>query len=476
MKSKTSKIVVGIVVVLLIAAAVFASVKYSQRELVTVQTGKVGRGDISAVVSASGEIKPRLYINLGANAQGRITDLLVREGERVRKDQTVARIENIQASADVAAQRAAVSSAQADSAAAEAGMKVQDDTIATQAATVDRAKTELERTKINLDRATELWNAKLIARQDFDQKKIEYESAGAGLREAQARLVQIQSQRAQLAAQVSSSQRRIAQMQAGLARASDVLAKHDVVAPINGLVTYLPVRVGETVVPGIQNSAASTIMTIADMSLITAEVKVDETDIVNVKIGQQAAVSIDAIPNQTFPGEVIEIGNSAILRSSGLSSSQSATSSTEAKDFKVVIALKDPPEQIRPGLSASVKITTATRSDISYIPIQALTVRTKGDLEDAAKSAAAKKDNGPLDPAVEKIRKEEVQGVFVVKGDRAEFRKVETGLTGATDIEVLSGLEPGDQIVTGGYKVIRTMKNGARIKVDNKTPVVDTKS
>ncbi|MCP5109568.1 MAG: HlyD family efflux transporter periplasmic adaptor subunit, partial [bacterium] len=227
-----------------------------------------------------------------------------------------------------------------------------------------------------------------------------------------------------------------------------------------------------TVVPGIQNSAASLIMTIADMSLITAEVKVDETDIVSVQLDQETDITIDAIPNETFHGRVIEIGNTAILRSTGLAASQSAISSQEAKDFKVVIALTDPPPTIRPGLSCTAKVTTATRTESLSIPIQALTVRQKGDLE-------PKDDNGveaatTPDPAAEKARKEEIQGVFVVEGEQAVFRKVETGITGATDIEVLTGLEQGQEIITGSYKVIRTIKNETRVKVDNKGPTTES--
>jgi HlyD family secretion protein len=473
---RKGKIIVGIIAVLVIAGGVVASVRWSQRDLVTVQTGKVARAGLTAIVTASGEIKPRNYINLGANAQGIITELLVREGDHVRKGQTVARIENIQATADVQAQRANVASAEADSAASEAGLKAQDDAIRTQAATIDRAKAELERAKVNLDRITQLFKEQLSPKQDYDQRKADFDSAAASLREAEARLAQLQAQRAQTAAQVSAAQRRIAQAQAGLARFSDILAKHDVIAPIDGLVTYLPVRIGETVVPGIQNSAASTILTIADMSLITAEVKVDETDIVNVSLGQAADVTIDAVPNQTFHGRVIEIGNTALSRSSGLAVSQSTTSNQEAKDFKVVVALNDPPDEIRPGLSCTAKITTATRRDVVIIPIQALTIRQKGDLEDAKQKN--KQPQGPLDPAEEKARREEIQGVFVLSGDKADFRKVETGISGVTEIEVLSGVQPGDQIIIGGYKAIRTMRNGARVKVDNRLEAAasDTKS
>jgi len=224
------------------------------------------------------------------------------------------------------------------------------------------------------------------------------------------------------------------------------------------------------VVPGLQNQSGTLIMTIADMSQITAEVKVDETDIVNVTLGQAADITIDAIPNRTFKGHVTEMGNTAILRSTGLAASQSATSSQEAKDFKVVVALDNPPSEIRPGLSCTAKITTATRQNVLTIPIQALTIRQKGDLEPKTAAKSAAQAATKVDPAVEKARKEEIQGVFVVSGGKAEFRKVDTGITGATDIEVLNGLKEGDEVVTGTYQVIRTIRNEAQVKVDNKPP------
>jgi HlyD family secretion protein len=253
-------------------------------------------------------------------------------------------------------------------------------------------------------------------------------------------------------------------MQAGLDRYTDILSQYYVTAPIDGIVTNLPVRAGETVVPGVQNSAASTIMTIADMSVITAEVKVDETDIVNVSLGQAAEVTIDAIPNRTFHGHVTEIGDTAILRSSGVAASQSNTSDQEAKDFKVVVALDDPPQDIRPGLSCTGKITTATKPHVMTIPIQALTVRKKGDLDPVKKSSNVEANS---DPVTEKAKKEELQGVFVVRDGKAQFQQVTTGITGATDIEVMTGLKEGDQIITGSYKVIRTLRNLAKVKINN---------
>lgn len=473
-KKKLLFIVLGVLVV---AGGLFATIRMKQNGVVTVQTGRTVKQDLTSIVTASGEIKPRNYINIGANAFGRITDLLVKEGDHVRKNQVVARIESIQAKADVAASQAALNSALADSAAAEAAVRAQDDGINTAQATVDRSKADVDRSKTFYDRANQLLKDKLIAQQDFDQRKSDYDTAVAALREAQARLDQAKAQKLQMAAQLSSSQRRIAQYRAQLDRSADVLAKYDSVAPIDGVVTNLPVRVGESVVVGIQNSEGSTLMTIADMAVITAEVKVDETDIVNVQLNQAADVTIDAMPNKTFKGHVTEIGNTAILRSTGLAASQSAVSSQEAKDFKVVVALDNPPDDIRPGLSCTAKVTTATRQNVVTVPLQALTVRQKGELEPPSKTKKGVQAASIPNPAAEKARKEEIQGVFVIKGEKAVFQPVQTGITGSTDIEVTNGLDQGQEIITGSYKVIRTLRNETRVKVDNKAPAgVETKS
>ena len=476
MKTKW-KVIITIVAVLVAAIGVYASTVYSKRGVVTVQTGQVARGDLAAIVTSSGEIKPKNYINIGANAIGDITEILEKEGDHVRKGHLLARIENTQPAADVAAQQASVSSSEADTTASEAGLKVADENIRTMQAALEHDKADLDRMKADYDRAQELFNEKLLARQDFELKKFSYEAQKAQIAQSQTRILQAKAQRDQNAAQLASTERRIALARAGLARAADVLKKYDAYAPLDGVVTNLPVRVGESVVPGIQNSEGSVIMTIADMSIITAEVKVDETDIVSVHLGQTADITIDAIPNKTFKGHVTEIGDTAILRSTGLAASQSAISSQEAKDFKVVVAMDNPPNEVRPGLSCTAKITTATRANAVTIPIQALTIRQRGDLEQPkpGSSSSAQAATKP-DPAAEKARKEEIQGVFVVSAGKAEFRKVETGITGATDIEVLNGLQPGDQIVTGSYQVIRTIKNGTQVKVDNKAPVANTNS
>jgi HlyD family secretion protein len=392
--------------------------------------------------------------------------IYVKEGDHVKKGQTLARLQDVQQQADLKAQEATLNSALADSAASEAAVKSSDDNIAVAQAQVDHDRADVEQKKIDLQRSKQLYDAQLLAPQDFEAKQVLYNLAVATLQQSERRVAQAGAQRAQSAAELASAQKKVAQAEAMLTRSKDIVEQYDAVSPINGVVTNLPMRVGETVVPGIQNSTASTIMTIADMSIITAEVNVDETDIVSVKLGQAAEVTVDAIPNKTFKGKVIEIGDTAIVRSTGVAASQSQTSSQEAKDFRVVIALDIAEDLVRPGLSCTANITTGTRDHILAIPIQALTVRQKGQLE-VRKPGTARKQ---LDPAAEKAAKQEMQGVFVVKSGKAVFEPVQTGITGATDIEVTSGLTDGEQIITGSYQVIRTIRNDAKVKVDNNAP------
>jgi HlyD family secretion protein len=467
-------IIVGAVVVG--AISTIAAIGYSKRGIVTVQSGRVARQDLTSLVTASGEIKPRNYINIGAEAYGRLTAIYVKEGDRVKKGQLLARLDSIQAQADVKAQQESVNSAAAESAATEAAAKASEQTVRTAEAALERALADRERIRSTFDRTAQLWEAKLVAQQEFDLRKAEYDAYEAAVREAQARLGQAKAQHQQVMAQLAASQKRVAQAKASLLRTENALEKHYVQSPIDGVVTNLPVRVGEAMVVGIQNSPGSTIMTIADMSIITAEVKVDETDIINVALDQEAEITIDAIPNKTFKGRVIEIGNTAILRSTGVAASQSAISSQEAKDFKVVIALDNPPEEIRPGLSCTSKITTATRKNVLTIPLQALTVRKRGDLEPPKSGRKGVQAASIPDPAAEKARKEEIQGVFVIRDGKAVFQQVETGITGASDIEVLKGLKHGDEIITGSYQVIRTIKNETRVKVDNTVAQTDSQS
>jgi len=454
------KFAIGLGGAAVVGAIVWVSINQANKGVVTVQTAKVAKLDsLVSQVTASGEIKPTTYTNITAQGFGRITDILVKEGDHIKKGDKLLLQDNVQAKADVQAQDASIDSGESGVQAAEASYKAtQSDLIMQQA--------NLEKAKLDYDRGLGLYKDGLIAKQDFDQRKTTYDAAVATVDASRARML---AQKAQLE-QVRSQ---LAQGKAVLVHTKDVLSKTVYLSPINGIVSYLPVKVGEYVVLGMQNATGSFLMTLSDMSVVTAEVKVDETDIVNIKAGQEADVTIDAVPGKVFKGKVTEIGSQAVLRTSGLATTQSTTSNQEAKDFKVVVTLENPPENLRPGLSATAKIKTAERKDVIGIPMQALAVRSRKDLEEAAKNA--KKDGNvtlaaPPPAAAGDPKKDEVQGVFVVNGKKAVFRPVETGISGVTDIEITKGLQSGDEIVVGSYKALRTLKPEASVKVDNTAP------
>jgi len=458
--STWKKVAIGAAVLVVLVIFITVTVYQSKKNLVTVQTGKAQMKDLASVVSASGEVKPKTYVNIGANAFGKIIKLYVKEGDKVKKGQMLAQLENVQSSADVNAMRASLEAASTDAVAADAGLR-------TSVADLNRAKSDYERAKLDWERAQGLFKAALIAKSEYDASNAAWQTADAGLAQAQARVAQAKAQK-------DSADKHITQIRANLTRAADVLDKTVYQAPFDGTITNLPVREGETVVVGIQNSPGSTLMTLADMAVITAEVRVDETDIVNVRLGQPAEVTIDAIPKKVFKAVVSEIGDNAIVRSTGVSTSQQTSASQEAKDFKVVVTLQDPPQNLRPGLSATAKITTASKTNVLSIPIQALAVRREDDLKPVGKGSGSVEAAAPADPASNK--KDEIQGVFVLRNKKVEFVPVETGVAGTTDIEVTKGLKEGDEIVTGSYKVLRTIKPGTSVKVDNSAPKKDENS
>jgi HlyD family secretion protein len=454
------KVGIGLGVAAMLGGIVWFSINQANKGVVTVQTAKVVKQDtLVSVVTASGEVKPTTYTNITAQGFGRITEIVVKEGEHIKKGDKLLLQENVQANADVQAQSATINSNQSGVQAAEASYKAaQSDLVQQQA--------NLEKAKLDNDRGQGLFKDGLIPKQDYDQRKTAYDAAVAAMEASKARMA---AQKAQL--EVVRAQ--LDQSKAVLVRTKDVLSKTTYISPINGIVSYLPVRLGEYVVPGIQNANGSFLMTLSDMSVVTSEVKVDETDIVNVKIGQEADVTIDAVPGKLFKGKVTEIGSQAVLRSSGLATTQTTTSNQEAKDFKVVVTLENPPENLRPGLSTTAKIKTAEKKNVIAIPIQALAVRSRKDLEEAANKT--KKDANvtlaaPPPATTGDPKKDEVQGVFVVNGKKAAFRPVETGISGVTDIEITKGLQAGDEIVIGSYKALRTLKPEASVKVDNTVP------
>jgi HlyD family secretion protein len=451
------KIILIVVAVLVLAGIVVGTILHGQASVTKVATGKAVHTDLIAVVNGTGQIKPKTYVNIGATAFGRITHLYVKEGDHVKSGTTLATVESVQPQATVAAQQATIASSQTDITSFVAAEK-------TAEANIAQGKADLEQKRLDYGRAESLYNEKLIAKQDFDAKKAAYDMAVATLAQRQAAL-------AQAAAQTESQRGHMNQAVASQRANYDALDKTMSRAPFDGLVTNVPVREGETVVLGIQNAEGSTLMTLADMSVITAEVKVDETDIVNVSINQTADVTVDALPGRVFKGHVTAVGDQALLRTTGVATSQSTTGTEEAKDFKVVVTLDQTTDELRPGLSATAKITTAHKPNALTIPIQAL-VQRDPVLEKALAANAGKASVVSASTSSAPAHKPQpVQGVYVLQPDhkktRANFVPITTGVTGATDIEVLSGLKDGDEIVTGRYRILRTLKSGTAVKIDN---------
>ncbi|MCI0623964.1 MAG: efflux RND transporter periplasmic adaptor subunit [Acidobacteria bacterium] len=479
--SKTKKIVIGSVAALVISIGGYGYYKAQDAKIPRVQTGKVIKMEsLVQTVSASGEIKPLKYINITANSFGRIIEIAVKEGDHVKQGDLLLRQESVQSSADLRSAQALLQQVTDDQEGSEAAYRSSEATLKTQQAELLRAQADLEKARLDFERSQNLLKEGLISKSQFDQAQAAFEVAKASTESARARLQQSQAQLNQADKARVSARSRIAQQKAGITRVSDQVSKTIYVAPLTGVITNLPVHVGESAVPGIQNSIGSNLMTLADLSVITAEVKVDETDIVNVKLGQEAEVTVDAISNKVFKGKVTEVGSSALTRSGqAAGSGVTNTTSQEAKDFKVVVTLLEPTAQLKPGLSTTAKITTATRQNVLAIPIQALTIREAGkDKENQVPSAnpdtarASGKSDAPQKEGTvsssKTSKKKEEQGVFIVRDGKAVFVPVTSGITGQTEIEVLSGLKEGDEIVTGSYKTLRTLKTDTKIKVDNK--------
>jgi len=446
----------------IVAVGLVAFFIYRQQAGYTkVLTAKVVRQELVTVVSGTGQIKPKTYANLGATAMGRVTHLYVKEGDMVKKGQTVATIENVQQEANVSGQQAAIAAAKTDIAAAVANEK-------TAEANVERAKADLEQKRLDWDREQPLYQAGIVAKSDYDAKKAAYDTDVATLNQCVAALNQARAQTESLRAHMQTS---VATLRAN----QNLLDQTIMVAPFDAIVTNQPVREGESVVPGIQNTVGSTLMTLADMSVVTAEVKVDETDIVNIRIGQEAEVTVDALPGKVFKGHVTLAGDQALLRSTGVATLQSTTGTEEAKDFKVIVTLDAPTSDLRPGLSSTAKITTAQKQSALSIPIQALTAYSP-ETEAASNGVQAASTSSESSAA----KKTPQQGVFVLEKKngklRARFVPVTTGITGATDVEVLSGLTEGQEIAIGPYKTLRGLKNNALVKRDTSKPVTTSTS
>jgi HlyD family secretion protein len=461
----TKKIILIVVVVLVLIGIGVGTVLRSQGNVTPVATGKANRQELLSIVSGTGQIKPKTYVNIGATAFGRITHLNVKEGDHVKKGDILATVESVQPQATVAAQQATIAASKTDVSSYVAAEQ-------TAAANITQAQADLEQKRFDYTRAKSLYDEKLIAKQDYDAKKAAVDMSAATLQQRQAAL-------AQARAQTDSQRGHVNQAVASQRANYDALDKTISRAPFDGLVTNVPVREGETMVVGIQNAEGSTLMTLADMSVITAEVKVDETDIVNILIGQTADITVDALPGRTFKGHVTQVGDQALLRTTGVATSQSTTGTEEAKDFKVVVTIDAGPneDELRPGLSTTAKITTAHKPDALTIPIQALVQRDPIAEKELARNTG-KLSTAAAAATPSTVKPKVIQGVYVLttvnKKLHVNFVPVTTGITGATDIEVLSGLKQDDQIVTGRYKVLRSLKSGTLVKIDNSVEVTPT--
>ena len=426
MASKRTRIVGIVVVALVLATTLGLSVTKDRRNRVVVTTQKVVRADLVSTVTASGEVKPKRFVNVSANVSGRITHLYVVEGQTVKKGTVLARIDSTRFEAGTRQSEAAMQGARADLA---------------------RAQADLEMTKLAFERAKRMHAEKLISDQAMDQTDAEFKMKQA---------------------QVDAQKRRIAQSSAVFDSDQDDLSKTTVTATMDGVVTSLAKEEGEVVI-GAQSFQPTVIMTVADLSVMEAELLVDETDIRNVKLGQEAEVRVDALEGVKLKGEVTEIGSSAIARGAAAGTQTTSTTANQAKDFKVVVTLKDPPTTLRPGLNASADITTDRKPKVLAVPIQAVVVR-QIDKEGKVVDPALPQAGEPEDPnaLANRGKLEEKEGVFVVTSGVAAFRPVKTGIMGETDIEIVSGVNEGEELVTGSYKTLRTLKNEARIKVEEK--------
>jgi HlyD family secretion protein len=364
---------------------------------VEVEMGRVEkRAVFRSTVTASGEIVAERYADVGSSVMGKLVALPVKEGDRVRRGQVVARIDSVPASSDRDAAAALVRAVDADQAAARARAE-------------DAARA--------LARGRELRGQGLLPQADLDALQAAADAA---------------------CAQADAAARRATQARAQLARAADLLGKTEIVSPLDGTVTRLPVREGEMVVIGIQNMPGTTIMTISDLAVINAEVKVAEAEILDVKVGQPATVTLEALPGRKFTGEVVEVGASALpLVGTGAA----------AREFRVKVRVKDPPpygdrQGLRPGLTGDAEILVGEAVDALAVPLQAVVLRGEAGREQP--------------------------GVFVSEGKAARFVPVETGMIGGLEIEVKKGLEEGREIVAGPWQSLKDLQDGAAIRVARK--------
>ncbi len=447
--TRGKKILIGVGVAVILGALAFANVKFKRQEGTVVNVEAVQQRDLQAIVSASGKIQPQHLVNISADTMGRVTNLAVEEGDRVKKDQFLMQIDpRLLASA----------AQQAQAGLAAAGSQMEQLRVASES-----AKAALKQAQDAFTRQQQLWKQGLTTREALDM--------------AESQLKMRQSDANSADKQIETQRLRMQQEQASVESAKYSLSKVRIQSPIEGIVTRRNIEEGETVVVGTMNNAGTVLLTIADMSVIEAQVEVDETDIPTVSIGQIAKVTIDAMPGKSFVGKVVEIGNSPIQAAAG------ASSASQATNFLVKVQIENTIPDVRPGFTCTAEITTATRKNSVSVPIQATTVREVVVDKDGKMVREPTTDKRPrrtsnveaseLKPG--QARKE-LEGVFVVRDNKAEFVPVKTGIAGEKYFEVLNGLKTGDQVIVGPFSSVRELADGATVKIEaaKRSPVTKT--
>ena len=428
--TNTAKIAIAVVVLGSIGGLGYMSYKKGQTKAVEVRTEAVETRDLVASVTASGQIRPRTKVDVSADVTGKIVRLSVKEGDMVKKGQFLLQIDPEQVTAALQRAEAGLASTRAQAAQSRANLI--------------QAQKNFERSQAIKTKSPELVSDDQLEqlRTQAEVTKAQFEAAGFG----------------------------VVQAVASVRDARQALSRTTIVAPMSGKVTRLNVEEGETAIMGTLNRADATLLTISDMSVLETTVKVDETDVARISVGDSALIQIDAFPDTTFVGRVVEISNSSVSKTAG------ANSGDQAIDYEVRVQLLDPPSDTRPDFSATAKIVTASRTKALSIPIIALTVRENEKLPNADSAVTV----GRGQPARE-VGKRDVEGVFVVGTDnKVSFRTVKVGIAGERHFEVLGGLKAGETIVAGTYQAIRELKDGALIRTvkpdDKKPPATGKKS
>lgn len=431
--TRKKKIFIGIGVLVVLAGIAFANFKFKKVEGVTVTTEAIQKHDLESIVSASGKIQPKTLVNISADTMGKVTNLAVNEGDRVTKGQFLLEI-------DPRALRTRVESA-------EAGLQASNSQLQQMRLAIEATKVALKAAQDNYNRQLQLSKAGLTPREVLERAENDLKSQQSNLR------AQEQNLRTQ--------ELRINQERSTLSGQRYDLSRVRLESPINGIVTRRNIEQGETAVTGTMNNPGTVLLVVADMSVIEAEVEVDETDIPTVSVGQTAKVTIDAIPNQTFTAKVTEIGNSPI---------QATGQAAQATNFKVVLTLDGEVPEVRPGFTCTAEITTATRKQTIAVPIQATAVREvivddKGQIvrEPVVPGQPRRPLGGPGELKPGQSRKE-MEGVFLVRDGKVLFEPVKTGIAGDKYFEVLAGLKEGDVVVTGPFGSVRELRDGAAVK------------